>query len=157
MLTIIFELALCAVLGYGAYTDLKFRQIENVTGALVIAIALTYWYYTGEIHNSIDITHVCVVIGVFVVLVVPYTLTDNIIGGADVKLLTALAFVMNVERFIDFVFWLALAYIVCWFFFKLWPQLALEADEQFTKMPLGVPIFMGSAVVSAQVLFGGTI
>ncbi len=72
-----------------AFTDLRRRQIDNWLNAAIAALAPVYWWACG-LHLWPDVVlQLGVALAAFVVLAGLFAL--RMMGGGDVKLLTALA------------------------------------------------------------------
>lgn len=88
----IFSYALLAALATGllvaAITDLQRRQIDNWLTAAIALCAPLFWLSTGLGLSEVGI-HLLIALATFVVLVALFSF--GLMGGGDVKLLTALS------------------------------------------------------------------
>ena len=80
--------ALAIALTYAAITDLRRRQIDNwLNGAIALAAPL-FWLASGQ--GLVDVGfHIVIALVIFILLAVLFAF--GLMGGGDVKLLTALA------------------------------------------------------------------
>ena len=106
----IFSYALLAALATGllvaAITDLQRRQIDNWLTAAIAACAPLFWLSTGLSLGGMGI-HLVVALGTFAILAVLFAL--QLMGGGDVKLLTALSLWIEPFWYLQLVVVMALA------------------------------------------------
>lgn len=99
-------IALAIALVFAAFTDLRRRQIDNwLNGAIVLGAPL-YWWSSGlTLYPEIAI-HLAIALAVFAVLAGLFIL--KMMGGGDVKLLTALALWIEPTMFLKLLIIMAL-------------------------------------------------
>ncbi len=82
-------IALAIALLVAAFTDLRRRQIDNGLNLAIVIGAPLYWWASGMTPYPEVVMQLGVALAVFAVLAGLFAL--NMMGGGDVKLLTALA------------------------------------------------------------------
>lgn len=99
-------IALAIALVFAAFTDLRRRQIDNwLNGAIVLGAPL-YWWSSGlSLYPEIAI-QLAIALAVFAVLAGLFIL--KMMGGGDVKLLTALALWIEPTMFLKLLIIMAL-------------------------------------------------
>lgn len=128
-------LALALALIYACWTDLKRRQIDNWLNAGIALGAPLFWYATGI--GWVDIVfQVGIAIVVFGVLVALFV--GGLMGGGDVKLLTALALWVQPIPFMQLLVIMSilggLLTLVCWI------EHRMHNREGRVKVPYGIAI-----------------
>lgn len=85
----IFGILLAVLLLMAAWTDIKTRTISNELNAAIALLAIGYWWVTGEALWPDVAIRIGVAIGLFLAFAVLFML--KMMGGGDVKMITALA------------------------------------------------------------------
>jgi prepilin peptidase CpaA len=86
---VLLAIALAALLAWAVWRDLSSRTISNPLNALVAALALISWYAAGIAPWPDIAAQVVLAIVVFAIFTGAFAL--GMMGGGDVKLITALA------------------------------------------------------------------
>jgi len=99
-------IALAIALVFAAFTDLRRRQIDNWLNAAIVLGAPLYWWSSGlSLYPEIAI-QLGIALAVFAVLAGLFIL--KMMGGGDVKLLTALALWIEPTMFLKLLIIMAL-------------------------------------------------
>jgi len=80
--------ALAIALMFAAFTDLRRRQIDNWLNAGIALCAPVFWLASNQNHVDVGF-HIVIALVTFMILAVFFAL--GVMGGGDVKLLSALA------------------------------------------------------------------
>ena len=152
--------ALAIALLVAAFTDLRRRQIDNwLTAGIALAAPLFWWalWLAGQFQPWPDIAwQVGVAVLVFVSLAGLFAL--KLMGGGDVKLLTALALWLPGLPFLKLLVVMALVGGVLTIVFGMWHIARRQKDQ--VKIPYGIAIASAGVWVifttySPQLLFTG--
>ena len=145
-------IALAIALLFAAFTDIRSRQISN---RLNIAIALgapLFWWASGLSLWPEIAMQIGVAVAAFAVLAGMFAL--GMMGGGDVKLLTALALWIEPTAFLQLIIIMALAGGVLTIVMGAWHFLRRQKDR--LAIPYGVAIaFGGLWVLAANYLPAG--
>ena len=145
-------IALAIALLFAAFTDIRSRQISN---RLNIAIALgapLFWWASGLSLWPEIAMQIGVAVAAFAVLAGMFAL--GMMGGGDVKLLTALALWIDPTAFLQLIIIMALAGGVLTIIMGAWHFLCRQKDR--LAIPYGVAIaFGGLWVLAANYLPAG--
>lgn len=125
----------CA-LAFAAFTDLRARRIDNKLNAAIALTAPLFWWASGMALWPDIATQLGLALGVFAVLCVLFAL--NIMGGGDVKLLTALALWIRPDWFMQLLIVMALAGGVLTVVMGAWHTMRRRKDK--LVIPYGVAI-----------------
>jgi prepilin peptidase CpaA len=119
-----------------AFTDLRRRQIDNWLNAGIAALAPVYWWACG-LHLWPDVAlQLGVALAAFVALAGLFAL--RMMGGGDVKLLTALALWLRPVLFAKLLLIMALVGGVLTIAMGVWHVMRRRKDH--LKIPYGVAI-----------------
>ncbi len=130
--------ALAIALLIAAFTDLRRRHIDNwLTGAIALAAPLFWWASGLTLWPEIAI-QLGVALGTFAILAGLFAL--RMMGGGDVKLLTALALWIAPVPFLRLVIMMALLGGVLTLGFGAWHVMRRQRDK--LAIPYGVAIAM---------------
>jgi prepilin peptidase CpaA len=143
--------ALIALLVTAAISDVRWRRIGNRLCIVVAVLALPYWLVVEPHHPIRLLIQIAVALGVGIVLLVPFI--ANLLGGGDVKLMTALALWLPPASLIEAIMIVSIAGGV------LGLILLIAARRRLAEptVPYGVAIALAGIVESVQriaVLFG---
>lgn len=138
----------CALL-YAAFTDIKSRTISNVLNAGIALAAPAFWWASGvdlwpgvALHIGVAIATFAVTAGLFAI---------RMMGGGDVKLLTALALWIEPNWFLQMIIIMALAGGVLTIVMGAYHFMKRQRDR--LAVPYGVAIaFAGLWVLSIHYL-----
>ena len=147
-------IALAIALLVAAFTDLRRRQIDNWLNALIALGAPVFWWSSGLALWPDVAIQLGVACAAFAVLAGLFAL--KVMGGGDVKLLTALALWITPYHFMELLLVMALAGGALTIVMVGWHTIRRERDK--LKIPYGVAIaFGGLWVLAVNYLPGGTI
>lgn len=138
----------CALL-YAAFTDIKSRTISNVLNAGIALAAPAFWWASGvdlwpgvAMHIGVALATFAVTAGLFAI---------RMMGGGDVKLLTALALWIEPTWFLQLVIIMALAGGVLTIVMGVYHFMKRQREK--LAVPYGVAIaFAGLWVLSIHYL-----
>lgn len=131
--------ALAIALLVAAFTDLRRRQIDNwLTGAIALGTPLFWWASGISLWPGVAI-QLGVAIAAFAVLAGLFAL--RMMGGGDVKLLTALALWIEPSLFLQLLIVMALAGGVLTIVLGAWHVMRRQRDR--LAIPYGVAISAG--------------
>ena len=143
--------ALAIALLVAAFTDIRRRQIDNWLNAAIALSAPVYWWAAGlSLWPDIAI-QLGLALGVFVALAGLFAL--KVMGGGDVKLLTALALWLAPMSFLKLFIVMSLlgAFLtivtVAWHF--------MRTRRRDAKIPYGVAIAVAGLITLAPTLEAG--
>lgn len=147
-------IALAIALLFAAFTDLKRRQIDNWLNAAIALGAPVFWWSAGlSLWPDVAI-QLGVATAAFAVFAGLFAL--RMMGGGDVKLLTALALWITPYHFMQLLLVMALAGGALTIVMAAWHVMRRERDK--LKIPYGVAIaFGGLWVLAVNYLPGGAI
>lgn len=130
-----------------AFTDVRRRQIDNWLNAAIALLAPAYWAAQG-LHLWPDVAlQLGVALAAFVVLAGLFAL--RMMGGGDVKLLTALALWLPAMLFLKLLLVMALVGGVLTSVMGMWH--VMRRRKGHLKIPYGVAIATGGLWVLAGV------
>ena len=128
--------ALAIALGVAAFTDIRRRQIDNWLNAGVALAAPLYWWAQGlslwpgvAMQIGLALVAFLVFAGLFAM---------KVMGGGDVKLLTALALWLPVQLFLKMLIVMAIGGGVLTIVLGMWHITRRRRDQ--IKIPYGVAI-----------------
>ncbi|WP_128892003.1 prepilin peptidase [Erythrobacter sp. HKB08] len=132
--------ALAIALLVAAFTDIRRRQIDNwLTGAIALA-APAFWWSSGLSLWPDVALQFAVAVGAFAVLAGLFAL--RMMGGGDVKLLTALALWIAPSLFLKLLIIMALVGGVLTVVMGSWHVMRRQRDK--LAIPYGVAIAIGA-------------
>lgn len=135
--------ALAIALLVAAFTDLKSRKIGNwLTGTVALTAPLFWWASDLAIWPDVAI-QLGLGIATFFTLSILFAL--KLMGGGDIKLLTALALWMKPMVFLDLILLMALIGGVLTLFFAAWHLAKGQRDK--LAIPYGLAIAMAGLLV----------
>ncbi|TRD10755.1 peptidase [Erythrobacter insulae] len=138
-------IALAIALVFAAFTDIRSRQISNKLN-LAIAIGAPLFWWSSGLSLWPDIAmQVGVAAAAFAVLAGMFAL--GMMGGGDVKLLTALALWIEPNSFVQLIIIMALAGGVLTIVMGAWHF--LQQQKERLAIPYGVAIAFGGLWVLA--------
>ena len=145
-------IALAIALVFAAFTDMRRRQIDNWLNAAIALGAPVFWWASGlslwpdvAIQLGVALVAFAVFAGMFAL---------RMMGGGDVKLLTALALWITPYHFMELLLVMALAGGALTIVMVGWHTICRERDK--LKIPYGVAIaFGGLWVLAVNYLPGG--
>ena len=132
-------IALAIALVFAAFTDLKRRQIDNWLNAAIALAAPVYWIAAGLSVWPDMAIQLGVALAAFAVLAGLFAL--RMMGGGDVKLLTAVALWIEPMIFLQLLLIMALAGGLLTIFFGAWHIMRRQRDR--IAVPYGVAIAIG--------------
>ena len=119
-----------------AFTDLRRRQIDNWLNATIALAAPAFWWASGIALWPDMAWQVGVALGAFAVLAILFAM--KMMGGGDVKLLTALALWIRPEHFLWLVVWMSVIGGVLTVVFAMWHMMRRQTGR--IAIPYGVAI-----------------
>ncbi len=138
-------IALAIALLVAAFTDLKRRQIDNWLNLAIALGAPTFWWASGlDLWPGVAM-QVGVALAAFVVLAALFAF--KVMGGGDVKLLTALALWIPPFQFLQLLVIMSLAGGALTIFTVAWHVMRRQRDR--IAVPYGVAIAFGGLWVLA--------
>lgn len=138
-------IALAIALVVAAFTDLRRRRIDNwLTGAIALVAPLFWWASGVSLWPGVAI-QLGVALAAFAVLAGLFAL--RVMGGGDVKLLTALALWIEPGLFVQLLIVMALAGGVLTVVFGAWH--VMRRQRHRLAIPYGVAISAGGLWVLA--------
>lgn len=146
-------IALAIALVFAAMTDIRRRQIDNWLNAGIALAAPLFWWASGlSLWPGVAI-QLGLAFGAFAVFAGLFAL--RVMGGGDVKLLTALALWVSPYHFMELLLIMSLAGGALTIVMAAWHVMRRERDK--LKIPYGVAIaFGGLWVLAINYLPGGT-
>ena len=132
-------IALAIALVFAAFTDLKRRQIDNWLNAAIALTAPVYWIAAGLSVWPDMAIQLGVALAAFAVLAGLFAL--RMMGGGDVKLLTAVALWIEPTIFLQLLLIMALAGGLLTIGFGAWHIMRRQRDR--IAVPYGVAIAIG--------------
>ncbi len=137
--------ALAIALLVAAFTDLRRRQIDNWLNAAIALGAPAFWWASGlELWPGVAI-QLGVAVGAFAILAGLFAL--RVMGGGDVKLLTALALWIPFQEYMQLLLIMAVAGGVLTVLLVFWHVARRQRDR--IAVPYGVAIAFGGLWVLA--------
>ncbi|GMM60942.1 A24 family peptidase [Novosphingobium pituita] len=137
---------LAIALLYAAFTDIRRRQIDNWLNAAIALLAPVYWWAQGLTLWPGMALQLGVALLAFAVLAGLFAL--RMMGGGDVKLLTALALWLPGRLFLELLLIMALVGGVLTLVMGIWHVTRRRKDR--LKIPYGVAIASGGLWVLAS-------
>jgi prepilin peptidase CpaA len=138
-------IALAIALLVAAFTDLKRRQIDNWLNLAIALSAPAFWWASGlDLWPGVAM-QVGVALAAFVVLAALFAF--KVMGGGDVKLLTALALWIPPFQFLQLLVIMSLAGGALTIFTVAWHVMRRQRDR--IAVPYGVAIAFGGLWVLA--------
>jgi prepilin peptidase CpaA len=138
-------IALAIALVFAAFTDIRRRQIDNWLNATIALGAPLFWWSSGlslwpevAIQLGVALAALVLLSGLFAL---------KLMGGGDVKLLTALALWVRPEVFLQLLVIMALAGGVLTIVMGAWHVMRRQRDR--LAIPYGVAIAFGGLWVLA--------
>ena len=145
-------IALAITLLFAAFTDIRSRQISNKLNIVIALGAPLFWWASGLSFWPEIAMQLGVALAAFAVLAGMFAL--GMMGGGDVKLLTALALWIEPTAFLQLIIIMALAGGVLTIVMGAWHFLRRQKDR--LAIPYGVAIaFGGLWVLAANYLPAG--
>ena len=151
--TIIYGLvgSLAIALLVAAFTDIRRRQIDNWLNASIALTAPLFWWAMGlSLWPGVAI-QLAVATVAFLVLAGMFAL--RMMGGGDVKLLTALALWLPAGQFLHLIVYMSLLGGVLTLVLGAWHVARRQKDK--LKIPYGVAIATAGLIVLAPQLVAG--
>jgi len=129
-------IGLAIALVYAAFTDLKARRIDNwLTGAIALAAPLFWWAGAKTLWPDVAI-QIALALGVFALFAALFA--AKMMGGGDVKLLTALALWFEPFQFLQLCLVMALIGGLLTIVFAAWHKMRRRREK--IAIPYGVAI-----------------
>jgi len=138
-------IALAIALVFAAFTDIRRRQIDNWLNAGIALTAPAFWWVSGLSLWPDVALQLGVALAAFAVLAGLFAL--KMMGGGDVKLLTALALWVRPDFFLQLLVVMALAGGVLTIVMGAWHVARRQKDR--LAIPYGVAIAFGGLWVLA--------
>ena len=132
-------IALAIALVFAAFTDLRRRQIDNWLNAAIALAAPAFWWSSGLSLWPDVALQLGVALAAFVLLAGLFAI--KMMGGGDVKLLTALALWIQWDAFIQLLMVMALAGGVLTIVMGIYHIMRRQRDK--LAIPYGVAIAFG--------------
>lgn len=143
--------ALAIALLVAAFTDIRRRQIDNWLNAAIALAAPAYWWAQGLALWPDVATQVGVALLTFLVLAGLFAL--KVMGGGDVKLLSALALWIAPADFLWLLLFMSLIGGVLTIIFAAWHFTVTRRRD--AKIPYGVAIACAGLITLAPTLEAG--
>lgn len=137
--------ALAIALVFASVTDIRHRRIDNWLNAAIALGAPLFWWSSGLALWPDAAMQVGVALGAFAILAVLFAL--KVMGGGDVKLLTALALWVRPDQFMQLLLMMAIAGGVLTLVMGVWHVMRRQKDR--LAIPYGVAIAFGGLWVLA--------
>jgi len=131
--------ALAIALVFAAFTDIRRRQIDNWLNAAIALGAPVFWWSSGLSLWPDVAMQLGVALAAFVILAALFAL--RVMGGGDVKLLTALALWIEPMLFLQLIIIMALSGGVLTVVMGMWHFMRRQRDR--LAIPYGVAIAIG--------------
>ncbi len=138
-------IALAIALVFAAFTDIRRRQIDNWLNIAIVIGAPVFWWSSGLALWPDVALQLAVAIGAFAFLCILFAV--NMMGGGDVKLLTALALWIEPGAFLQLLIIMAIAGGVLTIVMGGWHFMLNQKDR--LAIPYGVAIAFGGLWVLA--------
>nr|WP_298925963.1 prepilin peptidase [uncultured Erythrobacter sp.] len=138
-------IALAIALLVAAFTDIRSRQISNKLNLAIAVLAPVFWWSSGLALWPDVAMQIGVAAAAFAVLAGMFAL--GMMGGGDVKLLTALALWIEPNAFVQLIIIMALAGGVLTIVMGAWHF--LNQQKERLAIPYGVAIAFGGLWVLA--------
>jgi prepilin peptidase CpaA len=138
-------IALAIALVFAAFTDIRRRQIDNWLNAAIALGAPVFWWVSGLSLWPDVALQLGVALAAFAVLAALFAL--KMMGGGDVKLLTALALWVRPDFFMQLLVVMALAGGILTIVMGAWHVARRQKDR--LAIPYGVAIAFGGLWVLA--------
>lgn len=138
-------IALAIALLVAAFTDIRSRQISNKLNLAIVVLAPVFWWSSGLALWPDVAMQIGVAAAAFAVLAGMFAL--GMMGGGDVKLLTALALWIEPNAFVQLIIIMALAGGVLTIVMGAWHF--LNQQKERLAIPYGVAIAFGGLWVLA--------
>ncbi|MCK0129076.1 prepilin peptidase [Erythrobacter sp. F6033] len=132
-------IALAIALLFAAFTDIRSRQISNKLNLAIAIFAPVFWWSSGLALWPDVAMQVGVAVAAFAVLAGMFAL--GMMGGGDVKLLTALALWIEPNAFLQLLVIMAIAGGVLTIVMGAWHF--LKQQKERLAIPYGVAIAFG--------------
>jgi prepilin peptidase CpaA len=132
-------IALAIALVFAAFTDIRRRQIDNWLNAAIALAAPAFWWSSGLSLWPDVAMQLGVALAAFALLAGLFAL--KMMGGGDVKLLTALALWIPWDIFIQLLMVMAIAGGVLTIVMGMWHIMRRQRDR--LAIPYGVAIAFG--------------
>ena len=129
---------LAAMLIVAMYGDLRKRIIPNWLNAIIALLAIPYWWLSGLSLTDVAL-QVAVAAGVFALFALAFRL--GMMGGGDVKLVTALALWLPYAALVKLIVIMSLAGGVLTI--AMIVRHRLSKDQEKPEVPYGVAIAIG--------------
>jgi prepilin peptidase CpaA len=143
--------ALAIALLVAAFTDIRRRQIDNWLNAAIALGAPVYWWAAGLSLWPDIASQIGVALVTFVALAGLFAL--KLMGGGDVKLLSALALWLAPMTFLKLIVIMSLLGGVLTIIFAVWHYAVTRRRD--AKIPYGVAIAASGLITLAPVLEAG--
>lgn len=137
--------ALAIALVFASVTDIRHRRIDNWLNAAIALGAPLFWWSSGLALWPDAAMQVGVALGAFAILAALFAL--KVMGGGDVKLLTALALWVRPDQFMQLLLIMAIAGGVLTLVMGVWHVMRRQKDR--LAIPYGVAIAFGGLWVLA--------
>lgn len=137
--------ALAIALVFASVTGIKHRRIDNWLNAAIALGAPLFWWSSGLALWPDAAMQVGVALGAFAILAALFAL--KVMGGGDVKLLTALALWVRPDQFMQLLLIMAIAGGVLTLVMGVWHVMRRQKDR--LAIPYGVAIAFGGLWVLA--------
>ena len=138
-------IALAIALVFAAFTDLRRRQIDNWLNAGIALAAPAFWWASGLSLWPDVVIQLGVALAAFLLFAGLFAL--KMMGGGDVKLLTALALWVSPQHFVELLMVMALAGGALTIVMVGWHTARRQKDK--LAIPYGVAIAFGGLWVLA--------
>jgi prepilin peptidase CpaA len=142
----LFGILLAVLLLMAAWTDIKTRTISNELNAAIALFAVVFWFIAGESLWPDVAIRIGVAIAIFVVFALLFAV--KMIGGGDVKMITALALWLPFKALVSMLMVMALAGGVMAIFLLIRQKFQPNAERP--EIPYGVAIAIGGLWVIAN-------
>ncbi|AYB48500.1 tight adherance operon protein [Candidatus Williamhamiltonella defendens] len=113
------------------YTDIKYRLISNKLVFMIAVTSILYGYFFNENINFLS-AFIFLLIGFFIFVL-------GLMGGGDIKLITALILGLNHLQILNFIFYTS----ICGLLVLLLGMLISFSDIKKRGIPYGVAIALG--------------
>ncbi|MEL7445243.1 MAG: prepilin peptidase [Pseudomonadota bacterium] len=144
-------IALAIALVFAAFTDIRRRQIDNWLNLAIVVAAPLFWWSSGMAFWPDVAIQFGFAVGVCVVLMGLYAL--GVMGGGDLKLLTALALWLSPMAFLDLLIIMAIVGGGLAMMFLIRKIMMRIKSKEQVKLPYGVAIATGGLWVLSTTYF----
>ena len=138
-------IALAIALVFAAFTDIRRRQIDNWLNIAIVIGAPVFWWSSGLALWPDVALQLAIAIGAFALLCILFAV--GMMGGGDVKLLTALALWIEPNAFLQLLIIMAISGGVLTIVMGGWHFMLNQKDR--LAIPYGVAIAFGGLWVLA--------